>query len=143
MIRVCVSQKNIDTTCCEIPISIPAIDTVTIGVAELRSAASFVLTQNYPNPFSESTTIEFKITDYSLQISDRLPLEETDVRNPQSLILKFYDIFGREVLDLSDEARSHSSVTIHASQLPGAGMYFYRLISGKRSIIKAMQLLEN
>ena len=53
----------------------------------------FQLPQNYPNPFSEMTTIPTTFTDRSISA-------ETPVS------LKVFDMMGREVLDLSEAYRS-------------------------------------
>ena len=97
------------------------------------------LAQNYPNPFSESTTIRFQITDYGLQSSRIQISEEAKVCNLSSVIsLKLYDLFGREVLDLTEAIIQNPSVTIHRLQLPKPGVYFYRLTTPTQSITKGM-----
>lgn len=89
-----------------------------------QQPTGFVLMQNYPNPFSVSTTIRFQITDYGL--------ETAEVRNPNAVItLKVYDLLGREVLDLSSKIINHDYLKIDNSELPAPGMYFYQLRSEK------------
>ncbi len=92
----------------------------------------FQLGQNYPNPFSERTTIT-------------IPLLLEEGRGEVSF--KVYDIFGREVLDLSDRIINNYSVgsfgqlTIHNYQLPSPGIYFYRLMTPHSIQTKAMIML--
>ena len=101
--------------------------TTSVEASEV-SPSRFELEQNYPNPFSESTTIRFQISDYRLQTSRIQMLEEAQVCDLKSVIcLKLYDLFGREVLDLTSSMQSNESVVIHKSQLPNPGVYFYRM----------------
>ncbi len=95
--------------------------------------SSIELHQNYPNPFSTSTTIQIDLTP-TLSYEER----ETEGRVRS---FKVYDLLGREVLDLSDEANQKSEIVIHNSQLPRAGMYFYRLTVGNKSQTKMMSYL--
>ncbi len=74
------------------------------------------LLTNYPNPFSNHTTIKYQ-----------------DLSKLESITLKLYDCFGREVLDLSDQINENPEVTIFNSQLPKSGIYFYRLTVGNIS----------
>ncbi len=71
--------------------------------------AAFVLSQNYPNPFQGSTTIEYV-----------LPA-------PTHIALTVYDLLGRQVRTLVDEGRGRGrhQVRFDAAGLP-SGMYFYR-----------------
>ncbi len=86
--------------------------------------ATFQLYQNYPNPFSKITNVDFRRSDHP-----RIPsLEEG------KLTFKVFDIFGCEVLNLSNEVIHHftaanlgSSIVIQNSDLPSPGIYFYRL----------------
>ena len=80
--------------------------------AELKKNGT--LLQNHPNPFSQSTVINYQLL------------------VPSNVILKVYDVFGNEVRTLVDEyqaAGSHSAV-FRSENLP-PGMYYYTLkISG-------------
>ncbi len=72
------------------------------------------LTQNYPNPFNPSTVISYQ-----------LPKDG-------QVILKVYDILGREVKTLvnQDEPAGYHQVTLDGTHL-SSGIYFYRIyISG-------------
>lgn len=74
--------------------------------------ADIELRQNYPNPFSEGTTIQL----YSpSQIST------------SHFSLQILDVLGRTVLDATDEARAKGKITVHRSQLPVSGVYFCKL----------------
>ena len=92
---------------------------------------TFELQQNYPNPFTESTAIDLTPT---------LSYEERELR--------VFDHFGRVVLDLSDAVRETSSgenprrITIHKSQLPKSGVYFYQLRTASQSQTKMMMRIE-
>ena len=68
------------------------------------------LSQNYPNPFSSNTIINYKIPGTAF------------------VSIKIYDIFGRVVATLVNERKPAGSysVTFHASGLTN-GIYFYRL----------------
>jgi hypothetical protein len=88
-------------------------------------ATGYVLAQNYPNPFNPSTTIQFSIV------------------NPQFIILKVYDLLGREVAVLANErmdAGAHE-VRFDAAGLAG-GVYYYRLQAGDFIQTRSLVLLK-
>ncbi len=85
----------------------------------------FELSQNYPNPFNPSTNIEFS-----------LPLQSP-------VVLKIYDLLGREVSTLVNEeleAGLHS-YSWDAGNL-ASGVYIYRLVSRGTVITKKMTLIK-
>ena len=83
------------------------------------------LQQNYPNPFNPSTVIT-----YSLPVSSHV-------------ILKIYDVLGREVRTLVDEKQNGGShnVIFQGADLP-TGVYFYRLQAGAYSETKKLLLMK-
>ncbi len=96
------------------------------GITDAKSAPKqFVLAQNYPNPFNPTTTIRYAI--------------------PQSafVILKVYDVLGREVETLVNEQKNlgNYEVSFDASRL-ASGIYFYKLDAGEFHQIKKMILMK-
>ncbi len=86
---------------------------------------SFKLEQNYPNPFNPGTSIHF------------------DIPKASHVVLKIYDVLGREVATLVNEIRppgSYSSAW-NASTVP-SGVYFYHLQAGTFSETKKMMLVK-
>jgi len=84
------------------------------------------LGSNYPNPFNPTTTIEFSVP------------------SDGKATLKVYSILGQEVATLFDGnaiAGNLNKVTFDASRL-SSGVYFSRLESGGKSLIKRMMLLK-
>jgi hypothetical protein len=92
----------------------------------------YKLYQNYPNPFNSITNIKYQIT------------------NSSYVIIKVYEIFGREVATLVDEKKEPgehqvewdagglaSGVSSKGARQPSVGLgyasgvYYYRMISGK------------
>jgi murein DD-endopeptidase MepM/ murein hydrolase activator NlpD/photosystem II stability/assembly factor-like uncharacterized protein len=86
--------------------------------------SSFLLSQNYPNPFNPSTTIEFAL--------------------PKSayVMLRVYDVLGRQVAQLVNEKLSPGTYTRQwdARDL-ASGVYFYRLSTGDFVQTKKLLLL--
>jgi len=84
----------------------------------------YVLSQNFPNPFNPTTKIEYKIPELSF------------------VILKIYDVLGKEVGTLVNEEKSIGkyNVEFNATNLP-SGIYFYRLQAGSFVETKKMVLL--
>ena len=96
------------------------------GVKELDSSLpqSFGLQQNYPNPFNSSTVISFSLPSKS------------------SVLLKVFDMMGREVATLVDEellAGNHYRQW-NASNI-ARGVYFYWLWAGSFEETKKLLLL--
>ncbi|MEO9886448.1 MAG: T9SS type A sorting domain-containing protein [Balneola sp.] len=85
----------------------------------------FKLEQNYPNPFNPSTNIN-----YSLQQSS-------------NVVLKVYDITGREIATLVNERVSAgaNTVTFDASNL-ASGVYIYTLQANGLLLTKRMTLIK-
>ena len=85
----------------------------------------FVLHQNYPNPFNPTTTIDYQIPNSGL------------------VILKVYDLLGKEVATVVNEIKNvgKHTVTFNASSLP-SGTYFYRIEVGDYMDVKKMILLK-
>ncbi len=97
--------------------------------------AEFALEQNYPNPFNPSTSIKYKIpsTNSSLEFGNsRLGF----------VSLKVYDLLGREVATLADEAKEPGTYTVQWNATGFAsGVYLYRLSAGGFVSTKKMLLL--
>ncbi|KUG25460.1 hypothetical protein ASZ90_004725 [hydrocarbon metagenome] len=85
----------------------------------------FSLSNNYPNPFNPTTTIQFSIP------------------KSDNVTLKVYDILGREITTLINEYK-HSGTyetKFNATNL-ASGIYFYTLNSGSTFITKKMLLIK-
>jgi ligand-binding sensor domain-containing protein len=80
------------------------------------------LSQNYPNPFNPTTNFEFQIPNFGF------------------VSLKVFDVLGREIASLVNEAKQPGTYTVQwdASDQP-SGMYFYRLQAG--SFLQTRKLL--
>ena len=106
-----------------------------IDPSENNSPNGFALSQNFPNPFNPSTTIEYTIPVSSF------------------VTLKVYDILGNEVANLVNEYKNEGSYKVNFSTSGGAtsgvdiynlpsGIYFYRLQAGSLMDTKKMILLK-
>ncbi|MGE5410852.1 MAG: T9SS type A sorting domain-containing protein, partial [Clostridiales bacterium] len=86
---------------------------------------SFSLLQNYPNPFNPVTTISYYIPQKS------------------NVILKVYDILGKEIKTLVKQEQSAGSykVQFDGNSL-GSGIYLYRLSTESFSDVKKLILLK-
>ncbi|MCD4730792.1 MAG: T9SS type A sorting domain-containing protein [Bacteroidales bacterium] len=94
-------------------------------ITENSLNSSFSLSQNFPNPFSDQTTIGYKL-------------------NKNGFVsLKVFDVNGREVASLVNEEkpRGNYSVNFDASALR-QGVYYYRLTSGNEQKTKKLILLD-
>ncbi len=102
--------------------------------------AQFMLYQNYPNPFNPETTIQYTIPSVETRRGESL----------QHVILRVYDVLGREVATLVNEEQSVGIYKVNfnvayisdlRNSLP-SGVYFYRLTTDKYSSTKKMLLLK-
>ena len=101
---------------------------VLAGVSPLSSSnvpVKFALSQNFPNPFNPTTTINYNLSK-SIQVS-----------------LKIYDVLGREVATLVNGVQEAGQKTAvwDASHI-ASGVYFYKLVAGDFSDVKRMILLK-
>jgi hypothetical protein len=93
--------------------------------APVTVPAGFRLDQNYPNPFNPTTTIRYS-----------LPKQE-------HVILKVFDILGREVATLVDEEQDRGEhAALFGRNDLAAGLYFYSLTAGKFSQTRKAVLLK-
>jgi hypothetical protein len=103
-------------------------DTSTVGVpTEEGYASSFALYQNYPNPFNPSTMIRF------------------NVLQREHVVLKVFDVLGREITTLVDrivEAGEHTVVFSAWDYHLSSGTYFYRMTAGSFVQTKKFIILE-
>jgi parallel beta-helix repeat protein len=85
----------------------------------------FVLYQNYPNPFNPKTTIRY------------------DVKERIHVVLKVYDLIGREIIILADKEYQPGryNITFNANHFP-TGIYFYRIRMGDFCDTKKMVLIK-
>jgi hypothetical protein len=120
--------KQIDTdgsftyysTIAEVNYSVTGVEnSATAGPTEYR------LSQNFPNPFNPSTTIEFSI------------------KHSSFTTLKVYDILGNEVATLVNANKTPGNyiVSFDANKL-SSGLYIYKLATGQQTITKKMLLLK-
>ncbi len=87
--------------------------------------ATFVLGQNFPNPFNPSTTIRYSVPKAGV------------------VSLRIYNILGQEVASLVNREQTAGtySVTFDASRF-ASGVYFYRLTAGSYNSVKKMMLMK-
>ena len=102
-------------------------DSIRVGVAEIGQSIprSFSLSQNYPNPFNPTTRIEYALP------------------SVQKVVLKLYDILGREVRTMVNEQQTPGvyRVDLNAGSL-ASGVYFYRLEAGQFVQVRRMLVLK-
>jgi hypothetical protein len=86
---------------------------------------SFVLHDNFPNPFNPTTTISYQLMTHSV------------------VTLKVFNVLGKEVANLVNKAQEAGNyqVRFDASNLP-SGTYLCRLVAGSYTSTKKMQLLK-
>jgi hypothetical protein len=85
----------------------------------------YSLNQNYPNPFNPSTIIRYSIPNDGL------------------VILKVYDILGRELETLVNETKQSGEYDVNFSgHNLASGVYIYRLTSGTYTQTKKMQFIK-
>lgn len=86
---------------------------------------NFILMQNFPNPFNPVTTIN-----YSLDINSFVRMD-------------IYNIVGEKVETLVNEFQNSGNhkVNFNANNLP-SGIYFYKLVSNNRVLVKKMSLIK-
>ncbi|HMU43084.1 MAG TPA: T9SS type A sorting domain-containing protein, partial [Ignavibacteriaceae bacterium] len=89
------------------------------------SVKEFQLSNNYPNPFNPTTKIRYSIPDRS------------------EVILKVYDILGKEVASLVNEEKEpgYYTVDFDGSNL-ASGMYIYRITAGNFIETRKMILMK-
>jgi Glycosyl hydrolases family 16/Malectin domain/Secretion system C-terminal sorting domain len=94
-----------------------------IGVAN-GSALSYRLLPCYPNPFNPQTAIEYRIA------------------NKEGVLLKVFDVLGRDVATLVNEVKPPGIYTVRfdGGNL-ASGVYFYRLTAGAFVDTKRLMLL--
>ena len=99
------------------------------GFASVKSETSFAMKnlENSPNPFTQTTTIRFTLTDAAFAS------------------IKVYDITGREVAIAASKEfpAGENEVTFDGKELP-AGVYYYRIETGSgmavgRAFVKASE----
>ena len=92
----------------------------------ISDEAGYRLQQNYPNPFSHTTTIQFSIPE------------------SQFVTLQVFDIYGNEINELVNEDRSAGDheVLLDGSKLAN-GTYFYRLQAGDYVQTRRIVLIKN
>jgi hypothetical protein len=96
-----------------------------VNDSKLPVPYKFELAQNYPNPFNPSTTIKYSISSES------------------HVILKIYDLLGREVATLLNEQKAPGiySVNFIAGNLP-SGVYLYKLTAGNNTDVKKLLVIK-
>jgi hypothetical protein len=115
--------------------------TANVGINRLSSEvpAEYKLFNNYPNPFNPSTNIKFSIP--------LLSSPHAQIGNPL-IVLKVYDILGKEIATLVNEKLQPGTyeVPFSINQFPNypaaSGIYFYRFITDKYTATKRMILIK-
>ena len=96
---------------------------------------SYTLSQNFPNPFNPMTKIKFDLPSYGFPIGA--------FGNDKSVVLKVYDILGKEIQTLVNQQLQPGSyeVTFDGNNF-STGVYYYRLSAGTFTETKKMMLIK-
>jgi hypothetical protein len=106
---------------------------------ETEQPFKFKLFQNYPNPFGEKTS-----GNSTTVIKFTIPVGDANFASPTAnVILKIYDILGKEVATLINEKlpAGEYKVKFDGSRL-SSGIYFYRLQTGSFLVSRKMMFLK-
>jgi cyclomaltodextrinase len=105
---------------------------LSVGVSGPAAPAVASLEQNYPNPFNPTTVIRYQLP----------ALSGVEGPGASNVILKVYDVLGREIAVLVNEVQQPGlhQVTWNAAGL-ASGTYFYRLNAGSFTATKKLILL--
>jgi hypothetical protein len=103
-------------------------DVVGVDDKNYNTPNDFKLEQNYPNPFNPTTVIK-----YSIPVA----------KSATKVVLKVYDILGKEVATLVNKEQSAGkySISFNANKL-SAGIYFYQIRAGQFLETKKMTLIK-
>ena len=106
-----------------------------------------VLYQNYPNPFNPTTEVRFSVPPSGTR--SRPPSADGGIGQPASglagdggwVLLKVYDVLGREVAVLVNEKKSPGTYEVKwdAHDMP-SGVYFCRLQVGQAVQVRKLLL---
>ncbi|MCX6159697.1 MAG: T9SS type A sorting domain-containing protein [Ignavibacteriae bacterium] len=109
--------------------------TEAIGIKNIGTEipAKYSLSQNYPNPFNPTTKIRFDVI-------NGFPVGTS---GNDKVVLKVYDIQGREVQTLVNESLKPGTyeVSFDGSRL-NSGVYFYKLITNGYSETRKMLMIK-
>ena len=88
----------------------PLSEVTSVGENQIEIPLSYILSQNFPNPFNPSTTIKYSIPQLS------------------SVQIKIFDVLGNEIETLVNEEKPVGTYELNwnAANLP-SGVYFYQL----------------
>lgn len=95
------------------------------GYVYIGIPLKFSLSQNYPNPFNPATKIDFALP------------------NDGNVMMKIYDLSGRELVTVINEFRSAGYYTIdfNAANL-ASGIYYYKITAGNNSAVNKMVVIK-
>lgn len=116
------------------------------GITTSSLPSDFNLYQNYPNPFNPETTIKYSIPTSVISTGGR-NLKDFSSQTPGNdyvnVLLKVYDMLGREVAVLVNEKQSVGiyNVQFDAGNI-SSGTYIYKLTAGKFEKSKKMILMK-
>jgi hypothetical protein len=92
---------------------------------EINPPSKFSLKQNFPNPFNPSTNVQF------------------DLIKESFVVLKIYDLNGREIENLIEDYKPAGSYNIrYEPKELTSGIYFYRIITEDFTDVKKMVFLK-
>lgn len=109
-----------------------------------QRATSTSLLQNYPNPFSHTTTIPYSLPG---RRGDTETRRGGEVSTYQLINLSVYDLSGRLVATLVDGPEEAGSHTVRwdgrdsSGNQVGSGIYFYQLTTGDYSACRRLAVL--
>lgn len=103
----------------------PLSELIPVDVEQPQMPTAFTLDQNYPNPITGQTSIGYAL------------------HKPEYMTLKVYNALGAEVATVMEGRQNAGRHTARfdATGLP-AGMYFYRLAAGGRTIQRKMAVVK-
>ncbi len=106
---------------------------IPIGIRNIsgKIPEKFNLEQNFPNPFNPTTKIRFDIP------------KANNVNQNINVLLKIYDVTGREIKTLVNEKLQTGSYEyIFEATGLSSGIYFYKLVAGDFTSVKRMVLVK-
>lgn len=116
-------------------LDIPVTLRMTVGVSEVSAPNGMSLKQNYPNPFGSAAGKAGSATWIELGLGQ----QDID----EQVSLKVYDVFGREIADLSPMIKRVPGVQVLRYEPRGfvSGVYTYRLRQGRFMLTRSMVYL--